>query len=70
MKKIIKILKKYLPDILFLIGVWVLSCSLLKPSPFSISIGSRYEEKILAIMLIAVAFVIVIRRLFINKNKE
>lgn len=73
-----KIIKKYLPDALFLIGVGIASYYLLCP-PIeknllpklpSLSHTEYFTEyKVLGIMLIALAIDIVIRRFFANKNK-
>lgn len=78
-KKIIKILKKYLPDILFLVGVWITSYSSLKPPVYvgGISIPDMvgYTEhatwyQVLGIMLIALALDIAIRRYSAKRNSE
>jgi len=69
-KKITKILKKYLPDILFLTGTWILSYNLLKPAGFVPVLFDYTQYKVLGIMLIAFAFDIAIRRYFAKRNSE
>ncbi|MCX6758999.1 MAG: hypothetical protein NT012_00290 [Candidatus Nealsonbacteria bacterium] len=77
-EKIIKYLNKYLPDILFLIGVWVASYNLLRPSqkvgllpslPSLTHTEYFTEYKVLGIMLIALALDIAIRRYSAKRNK-
>jgi len=78
-KKIIKCLNEYIPDILFLIGVWVASYNLLRPPVVSggLSLPSftythtEYftEYKVVGIMLVVIALDIAIRRYFAKKNK-
>ncbi|MDD2935492.1 MAG: hypothetical protein PHX25_03410 [Candidatus Pacebacteria bacterium] len=69
MKKITKIIGKYYPDMLILIGIYILSFFLfLKPrSPLSIDLNNYYtEEKVLGVMLISFGINILIRRYFKN----
>jgi len=76
-KRAIKCLNEYLPDILFLIGIWVASYNLLRQSVWKRGIETLSsthtayftEYKVLGIMLIAIAFDIAIRRYIIKKNK-
>jgi len=63
MKKLTNFLKKYLPDILFLIGVFVLSYINLVKNDIISRLNEPYpaEYKVLGIMLIAISIVISIR---------
>lgn len=75
MKKLIKFIKKYLPDFLILIGVWIISYGLLLTT--KTYYGGRQETfvkpedkwKILGIMLIAIGIDIIIRRYIVRKKK-
>lgn len=83
-KTIAKYLKKYLPDILFLFGVWISSYNLLRPPvtyrfnplglPKLTSLSLSYTEyftgyKVLGVMLIAIGIDIAIRRYSNSKKK-
>ena len=77
-EKVKKYLNKYLPDILFLTGVWIASYNLLRPPekrgllpPLpSLTYYEHFTEyKVLGIMLIALALDVSIRRYFSNKKK-
>ena len=78
-KEIIKYIKEYLPDILFLIGLWIASYNLLRPPQtrggiYMPSLGGYTEHftgyKVLGIILIALALDITIRRYFTKRNNE
>ena len=76
-KKIVKYSEKYLPDILFLFGVWISSYNLLRPPAVrglvmpSLSYAEHFTEyKVLGIILIALAVDIAVRRYFANRNSE
>ena len=74
MKKIAEIIKEYLPDILFIAGVYIFSYNVLRPS----SIEQMYSfldydytnEKVLGIVLIAIGIDIAVRRYISYKNKQ
>jgi len=62
--------KKYLPDLLFLLGVWIASYGFLIPprSPLSLNFTDYHtDEKVWGIMLVALAADIFIRR-YISKR--
>lgn len=64
-------IKKYLPDGLFLLGVWITSYTFLRPTDILEKYGigvTNYKYKILGIMLIALAFDVAIRRYFTKRN--
>ena len=76
-KKIIKYLKKYSLDILFLTGVWITSYNLLRPSRElgltlpSLTVTEYFTGyKVLGIMLIAIAIDIAIRRYLAKRNSK
>lgn len=72
-EKIKKYLVKYLPDTLFLTGVWIATHNLLR-SPVETSLVDRVRSrdligyKGLGIMLIALALDIAVRRYFARKS--
>jgi len=71
MEKIIKYLKKYLPDILFLGGIWIFSYNILRPVTEwpNIDLTNYFTGyKVFGIMLIALALDIAIRRYFSKNN--
>jgi len=73
MKKLINIIKEYLPDILFITGVYIFSYNILRPvvSFFEIDLDPDYtNEKVLGIVLIAVGIDIAVRRYISYKNKQ
>jgi len=64
-------LKKYLPDILFLLGTWIISYNFLRPQKSLLEIDlTRYYTgyKVLGIMLIAIAIDIAIRKYISRKQ--
>jgi len=77
MKKLIQLIKKYLPDIFIIIGVGIASYNLLKPLKINIVSSSlnsgtitmnyHIEREISIIILIAIAIDIFIRRYLIKK---
>lgn len=69
-----KFLLKYLPDAIFLIGVWITSYNILRPpiemGSISISFTDYHTEwKVLGIILIVISINITVRRYFANKKK-
>ena len=74
MKKIIPLIKKYLPDSLILFGILILSYSLLPHSRMSNRFGGGGSEyyfnyKIFAIFILTLGIIIAVRRCFASKNK-
>lgn len=69
-EKIVKMFKKYLPDIIVIIGVWVASYNLLRPTIKGLRLPSfTYTDyhtgwKVFGIVLIAIGIDIAIRRYF------
>ena len=73
MEKLTDIIKEYLPDVLFIVGVYVFSYNILRPvvSFNEIYLDSDYtNEKVLGIVLIAVGVDITVRRYISYKNKQ
>ncbi len=63
----LKKIKKYLPDILFLIGVYVLFSSRYKIEVPFLENFSYKESEVVGIVLVALSFVIILRRYLGNK---
>ena len=77
MKKLINIIKEYLPDILFITGVYIVSYNVLRPIEKTgilklktVYIDYHTNEKVLGIVLIAVGIDIAVRRYISYKNKQ
>jgi len=74
--KTVNLIKKYLPDLLFLVGVLIVSYNFLRPSYKSefdriLNYDQRsieHKVQVLGIILVALAIDIAIRRYF-NRNK-
>ena len=65
-----KLIIKYLPDIIIVIGVWVLSYNLLRPvtDGLTLTFVNRHTEyKMLGIVLITIGIDIIIRKYFNSK---
>jgi hypothetical protein len=68
MKKIITIIKNYLPDILIVLGLWIFSFNILRPKSQSLlpSLGKISHDytnlKVFGILLVVVGIDILIRR--------
>ena len=70
-KKISKIIKKYLPDIILLIGVWIFSFNILRPKKYGINTiwSNDYTDyKVFGIILIFIGIDILVRRYLSTKN--
>jgi len=69
MKDILKIIKKYLPDILILIGIWTFFYNVYFPSTLfpTIRIGHSDEFKFFGIILITIGINIAVRY-YLNKK--
>jgi len=81
MKKLTNIIKEYLPDIIIIVGVWMFSYNVLRPSEIiggldlDLDLFEGYtdhytEWKVLGIVLIAIGIDIAIRRYISYKNKQ
>lgn len=73
MEKLINIIKEHLPDVLFIVGVYIFSYNILRPVvQFNeIYLDSDYtNEKVLGIVLIAIGVDIEARRYISYKNKQ
>ncbi|MCK5466324.1 hypothetical protein KAI56_02385 [Candidatus Parcubacteria bacterium] len=77
MKKLTDIIKEYLPDILFIVGVYVFSYNFLRPTETTgilklktVFTDYHTEEKVLGIVLIAIGIDIAVRRYISYKNKQ
>ena len=69
-----KIIKKYFPDLIVIIGVWLLSYGLFSPaeSIFSVDLdftNHHINEKIIGVVLIVIGIDIFIRKYLINKKR-
>lgn len=77
--KFINLVKKYLPDIIIIIGAWILSYNLFRPSekkgglgismPFSTYTDYHTEWKVLGIIILVIGIDIAIRRYIAYKKK-
>lgn len=71
-----KLLPKYLPDIIIITGIWVLSYNLLRPEirtgglPSLVFINHHTGYKVLGIVLIAIGIDIVIRKYFNSRGDK
>ena len=71
-----KLIIKYLPDIIIMAGIWVLSYNLLRPTtktgglPSLVFVNQHTGYKVLGIILIAIGIDIVIRKYFNSKGEK
>lgn len=67
MKKIIK----YLPDIIILIGAWILSYNIFRPTagPYGFSLNNYAGYKSFGILLIIIGLCMMFRRYIENRKK-
>lgn len=66
-----KLIIKYLPDIIIIVGIWIFSYNLLRPVTRSFNSDNQHTEyKVLGIILIAIGINIAIRKYFNSKNDK